>query len=1282
MVSQPDCPVMLRLSVEQLTRPELLTGLESWRHLALLSDAQVMQFCQEYLTCPLPLAIAASAASARVAATSVDASAVLVGAIAAERSDFAPDAPLPAPPHPLTQSLRSFMAEVSIIWLLFLGVFMVVVSSGVLAATQWQNFSVIGQYGILFAYTIAFAVASLWTRQKSNLRLTSRMLQLATLLLIPVNFWMMDGLKVGASVSGLGLSAIASLSLTAILVRLLRPQNGWTEPDRLMLVNSIGLSWLHWGWGWAGIPLIATYGGTVGTALLLGMQQNRRELKVSQSEALPPDSSFLPDWVILLAALLLIGRAVLAAQVPITQLGLAIGLCGWVLSRLHRRTQTGWRWAGMGLLLLGWWAALPADPPWQAIAISGLGLWFFIERLRIRSSWPTLVASFLVGLEIYGLLWRTVPSSFRAQAMAWAVQIAGDRGMPTVLLGVGLFPYLLLALGVAAALRQRATAPESAVALSSWARQLEVLALILGIGLTLLSWDNLWVRSLNLTLSALTLLFVFRKRRSPLPLLYLTHMTAGVALLSWVELVFPELSDLAKARILLGGMAIEWSLCLGTSYPRWRRSAWHLGLALAACSYLLLLSRVLTANTAYEQLIGLLIPLGLTGLSRSPTFANRQFAAWLSAVMLVAQLFLLNLLNAWLISLGVAMLLMLVNTRTLRHMLAAVLTLGFALGCEATIALQLDNFTATAWVNLFAATLWLLWLLRGWLWQRQAQLSQLYAFAANIWAIGLCTLTLLLLTVVCIFEPTWGAAGATGLTMSAIAYRLGQQPTNLGFYGLAWSGQILVILLVNLTQGSLETAAMATLALGLFTQMAAEVWVSHSRQSYRSSWHLIPLLYAGLGGFMGHGSFTATTGLLTLAVAGIGIGVGRRLPRLKPLSILSLLLVSVAAYELLIYQLLQAQGGNPGDGVALLAGLAAAIALTYRGTARWLLPYLRLAPPELQGIAHLHWAIGSSLAIVALSLSLSPTGAILWLGVVGGLAGYALAMGRITAAASSAASSPDLWIYAGLLELIAALSYALYRLIPDTSLLQGGAGAIASLVAVGLYFLPWQRWGWPIRPWRTVAVLLPAIAILLTVGFVSIQSLLITAAWYAWLAKSSRQIRLSYVSILLLDWALLRYLNAQGWHSALGLGLVWGGSLLYVAQVDPGLQNASARQQRHWLRSLATGLISLTALYQAEVETGTAALWVSLLTLGLSIGLMFLGLVLRVRAFLYIGTALFMLRVLRLLWLFINTDAALLWGVGIVIGLLFIWIAATYEARRSQLNALLQYWLTELASWE
>jgi hypothetical protein len=47
--------------------------------------------------------------------------------------------------------LQSLAEELSVRWLLFLGVFLVVLSSGVVAASQWERFPAVGQYGVLFA---------------------------------------------------------------------------------------------------------------------------------------------------------------------------------------------------------------------------------------------------------------------------------------------------------------------------------------------------------------------------------------------------------------------------------------------------------------------------------------------------------------------------------------------------------------------------------------------------------------------------------------------------------------------------------------------------------------------------------------------------------------------------------------------------------------------------------------------------------------------------------------------------------------------------------------------------------------------------------------------------------------------------------------------------------------------------------------------------------------------------------------------------------------------------
>ena len=503
----------------------------------------------------------------------------------------------------------------------------------------------------------------------------------------------------------------------------------------------------------------------------------------------------------------------------------------------------------------------------------------------------------------------------------------------------------------------------------------------------------------------------------------------------------------------------------------------------------------------------------------------------------------------------------------------------------------------------------------------------------------------------------------------------------------------MLILLVSWQNGSAETLALMTLGLGLASQLAGDFWESQTHQ-YRTARSSIPLAYAAFGLGLAHVhlaefGLTATTGLYTLAAALIGLGVGRRIS--KALTVMALLLASVAAYELLIYQLMQASGGEAGDGITLLAGLAALIAVTQRLVQRWLLTYARLSQSELAQVQHLHWGLGSLLMPLALAVSLSTGGFWLWLLVGVVLITYALIQGRqpvsidqarVTQAEAEktpALASTDLWTYLGIWQAVGLVSAALYRWLPD-DWLSARAASLMAVAALFLYFSPWRTWGWNPRPWRNMALLLPAVIVMLTSGQIALQSLLIVAAFYGWTAKAERQPRLSYLGLLLLDWALLRYLNQAGWLNLTWTSAVLAGSLLYVAQVDPTLQ--SDRQQRHWLRSFAVGLLSLTLFYQAELETGAIALWISLLTLVGAMGLIGLGLTLRVRAFLYVGTATFIMRILRLLWLFIDSYSLLLWAVGIVIGLMFIWIAATFEARRSQVSALVQYWLGEFERWE
>ena len=626
-------------------------------------------------------------------------------------------------PNFATSMVQSFMAEISVIWLLFLGVFMVVVSSGVLAASQWQHFPPTEQYGILFGYTLAFWGASAWTGRQQSLHLTARMLQITTLLIVPVNFWMIDGFKLWSSGSGRVVAAIAALVLTAITIILLKPTSTRSTGVRLT-INSICLSWLHWGWGWAGFPLIATYIGTVGTALMLFYQNQGNVLPAAAEAEESREKLPLGTITVTFATLLLIARAVFVAHVPLHQLGLALGICGWLLCWLSRYpARQPWTRAGVVLLLAGWSAAVTAVTPWQAIAVSGLGAWLLADRLLRAKQVQDVTALFLVGLQTCWLLWRIVPAELQQRLIAVCISIAGTTFMPWALVGVALFPYVVLALLLASRLR-RWQQPQLAV-------RAEFLSLTLGIILTLLSVANPSVRSLNLLLSALTLAIITHKRpHLGRRLIYLTHVAGLTAVASGIDLFFPNLAPRAWAGILLGGMVAEWGFSVGSNWLLWRRSAWDLGLVMAALSYTLLFNNLNDTS----NLMWLATPVTLSWLASRRHFSHSQMAAWLSVAALgIVQPLTLGLATPRLIGLGLATALMLFNTQRLQHLAAATLTVGFGLSFTGAVIWQIAGQITPGWgINLLAIAALAMWLLQSWLKRGNTALAEIYAAAQTV----------------------------------------------------------------------------------------------------------------------------------------------------------------------------------------------------------------------------------------------------------------------------------------------------------------------------------------------------------------------------------------------------------------------------------------------------------------------------------------------------------------------------------------------------------------------
>jgi hypothetical protein len=940
---------------------ELLQGLDYWLQLGLISEAQIEQISSKLLSCPLPQT-----------------------EVLESSADFLPVSNIPPIPKTanaswLTRFLTSFMAEIGVVWLLFLGVFMVVVSSGVLAASQWQNFSAVGQYGILWGYTLAFGIAGLVTGRRPALQLTGRMLRIATLLIIPVNFWMIDGFKLWGTGLGWIVGAIASLSLSLITIRFLN------QSSRLTLLNQLALCGLHWGWGVPGWALMATYSATIGTAgLQIGGQQREDQQGFD-----------LGKVAIAFSTLLVLGRALLSQQIPISDLGLAFGICGWLLIWVNRQQQRLlWNPVGICLLFLGWAVTVSSDHLWQALGVSILGLWLLGDRLRRLRREQDLVVLILAGLQTFALLRVIVPPNFRRGLIAWIATHAGLELGAWELTGLGFFAYVLILLGFSAYLRRQQQA--------KLAQLTNRCALGLGLLLVIPGSLNPLVRSLYLSLSTVTLISIVSWRsQSGRPLIYLTHITALLMLFSWIYWASPNLPIYAWSFILLGVAAIEWSFCEMGRNERWQESAQSMGACLIGINLLLLTNQIAEVIFYRHQGIGWQVPL------------------------------------------------------------------------------------------------------------------------------------------IC------------GLSILTIALRQYRQPTDLGLFGMAWATELLATSWAHWV--GWEAWAIANIAFGLGTQLAEDFWLRRITPDHpMAKWmslHVIPIIYATLGVFIAHYPFTSTTGLYTLATALTFIGVGRR----------------QRAFESLIYM---------------------------------------------------------------------------------GIAGIAIA------------------IYEGL-----------YWVLPKSFLL-GWSGAFSCSLAVLFYILPWSRWGWEPRPWRRAAIALPIVAVVCAGTDISIPTLFITASFYAWIARMSHRIRLSYLGVILANWAIFWVFEGRSLTDPLWYVSIISMSILYIVHVDPHLQSSTARNTRHLLRCLAVGLLGLTALYQSISWSE------GLLVIVLGLGLIVAGLTLRVRAYLFIGTLIFLAQVLRQLWVFMDDYSMMLWGLGIALGLVLIWIAATFEARRSQAIALLQYWATELEQWE
>ncbi|MEL7331686.1 MAG: hypothetical protein AAFN12_05530, partial [Cyanobacteria bacterium J06560_2] len=1217
------------------------------------------------------------------------------GAIAS--TDSKQSTPLPKT-NWISQAIASLIEEISVLWLLFLGVFLVIVSSGVLAASQWDSFSAVGQYGILFAYTLAFWAASIWAQKKENLQSTGRMLALTTLLLIPVNFWVMDRFGVLNSLFGTVVAFVAAIALTVFPLGL----SAELMPRRTNRVNLVALSWLHWGWGWAIWPVVATYIGTVSTAANLTAQDHQQTAlqagdapeenpsEENPSEENRPNSARGLSFNVIavaLSVLILLVRSLWVAQVPPYRLGLAAGICGWLLVWLTRQkaSRITWERAGFALLLLGWIVSVSQSPPLQAIAISLLAISLLWKRLT--STWQQiyLVATLGVGLQTYGLIWSIFPGTFRDRLLTWLstwFQVGTVEAWNWA--GLGLFPYLLGMLGLAAYLRRQQQ--------SSLAQNTEALTLALGVGLTLLSIGNPFTAAISFSLSTLTLAAVLWKRQlQPEPLVALAHGAGVFAIASWIYYFAPELETAVWARILLGGAIAEFIAHLILRHPYLQLNTLWGGIGLATFSYTLLAE----SSNSHPFWLWLTVPIALTVIANHRRALLPHVAAGFALGAIVLQVPWLTTWPITILSLAVGTLCAALNSRILRNRYTAFFTVGLGLLLANTLVwyslIQHLSNSLDRMLIFWVITIWSLWIIQRGLTRRSNEMALRYMRATRIWA-GLLMVTFLgwasaiaafILNTVqtdsSLLQYASYALTATFILMAALAEFIRYRPIEWRYWSLAWATEVALFMGLTLQGASLHHIGIATLALALTLLIATDIWVI-KRPPYRNSWHHIPLTYGGIGLFIGHLAFQADTGLFTLAAGLILLGIGRRESRFKFLSYAGLAAFSIGAYELLIYQLSQASGGDVGDGIALLAWLALALTALYRGTKRWASSYLKLSPRAVTTITHTHWALGSILCFVATQESLSqPKGIALWTLCSLLLAGYALSIGNRRWTPETYELNHDIWTSIGLIGTLLCLTYDRYVWFPDRTGLFTWAGVIACAIGFVLYRAPWERFGWS-DPWRILGLWLPMLTLSITLGAVQTPGLLIIAAFYAWMAKQTDRSRLSYLSLLLLNFCLFDFLDIRGWLTSVAVSLILGLSALYIAEVDPYFNSTDRRQQRHWLRILASGIVGITALHQTE--TSEPLLLFAAIALLIGTAFIFAGLIVKVRAFLYVGTATFIAQVVRVLWLFVSANSLLLWAVGIVLGLIFIWVAATFESRRSQLSTQLSSWTAALEAWD
>lgn len=1222
------------------SHPQLLSGLDALLRLGLIEEERVKQIGRIYLSRPLP--------TPQETVQRTQPTLEKVAIVSPEtRSDETPSLSI------LGRAWESFKQELSVRLLLFLGVFLVVVSSGVLAATQWERFPPAGQYGVLGAYTFAFWLVGRQAARQETLQLTAKTLQTIFLLLVPLNFWALDTFGLRQSLLGQLTLAVATIVLSALTYT--RQQD--ISPTRLLCY--LALSYLHLIWGVAG-GLAALYVGVVAGGIALIGRYPRNRIS---------GSAYLLHGVGILVI-----RATFIELLPAETTGLAIASLGFLLTDFGHQQRDGlgdrgeshgpllrvWEGFGVSLLLLGWIFGLQNTYPWQAIIAGGLGLGYLSRSLvRDWRRWQ-VAALFFFGLQEVILFWVLLPQAWRNHLIDPLARLTDTESFPGLLASVLLQVYLVVALARIEWLYRRDR--------SSLARFAGWLTLGFGCILTLSSLLSPGLRTINLFISTAALVFVVLRRPNPI-LIYFTHLVGLFSIYGGVDWILPEPEIEVWAGISLVLLLLEWEASLRfEAFPHWRSSCWYYGLGLATLSYIFLLEESLGEPWG---LLWLSVPLALTRVAHRDR-SRRQETAWLATVTLIlAQVLVISLPGARIASLGIATGLMLVNVRYLQALPAAAVHVGFGLAW--LVAILWKPVNGSNWWIVSGFSIIALWSLYHWFGVRGTWIGGLYQQACDRFGGVLMLSELAALSGFHLaFAPlvrNLQVTIACLLIGGAIAVRYSGAWNNFAVICAGWTGELLLLTAVGLAGGDRLDSAIANIVVDLLLLVLTE-WLLQRRGLSLWSLKYLPLFYALLGMVLRWDIIEAYTGLLTLGASIAGIWVGQRSAGDRWLVYISLGGLTASWYELVWYRLSPLSGEQIADTLTILAALAAVIAVIYRCLAwfwfsRHEKALLQLSENEIVLTAHIHWTIAAGLLIGAIAGSLNANPQLTPLAITLELilAIYAWIEGR--------GERPGIWIYLGFICL-AALGIHARAVWTNLKIIAPWVGGISSAIALLIYPLPWPGWGWQAQPWQWSLLSVPVGSIIVTAEVVATPSLWMGAIAYVMFARWRRNWRWTYLTVAFVEWALWRHLEIWQLQSAFLAAVLTGVFILYIARVDPFL--SGERSQRHLWRCIGTGIICISAFYFYSDPGWTPA--------GASFLFILFGIGLQVRAYLFIGLAVFLATIFNQALLLVRDYSFFKWIIGLVLGIALIAIAANFERRREQLYTIIRHWFEQFRSWE